>query len=146
MDDELTTRRQIDARAADPEDPNEYDVSSASGITSEAHEIGNQNVETVDFALEYGTSSAGAVSSSSSANCDENNDTFHDQNIQNTGAVSLPDEDECLEDSKTSFKMEHVAASLNQTTEYYSEDSDVVVVSAYYVHEEEQDAYGSASP
>lgn len=57
-----------------------------------------------------------------------------DELDRDAGAASLPEN----ESEQKTFKMEKVSASLDETTEYYSEDSDVVILSAYYECDSDQ--------
>lgn len=123
----------------------EYDV----GGVDETHQIVDQNVnaavafETVDLD-KYEESSAIAVSNVVHSNeCSEaSSSEMLDKAHQNAGAST---EKECLKEERDSFKMDQVSASLDESVEYYSEDSDVVIVSAYFEYAEEQGAEADGS-
>lgn len=67
----------------------------------------------------------------------ENNNSGVAQQLE---AVFLEEHTEKIDENqaRTSFRMEGVAASLDEGAGYYSEDSDVVEVAAYYLDYEEE--------
>lgn len=112
----------------------------------------NSSIEVQQFVEDDGTAGAAEYSGEEEyleEYLEQSTETVSEihQSVENDGVENANEEDlegahrdlsgveECLElESQDSFKMEQLESSLH---EYYSEDSDVVEVMAYLVHENE---------